>query len=250
LNSFTLAGPERFEAEKLLGGGRDVDRFPVTGRHIGDEGLDADGGGMMSLNRLQFDGRLPAGLSGVGEESIGNRSERENLIDSASFDCFFRHAKDDATLLVLSDGSYTDFFHSEHSLDSVGTHSSQEGSSGIGAGCIRNRVEQYVYGRALIADKGTVFDVHTVAGSGSTQKHMEIPRCDEGQPGLETITVLCLPNANGAEIVEAICERAGEDGWDVLSDYDAWAILGEPGEDGPNRFGAAGGCTDRDYCRR
>jgi hypothetical protein len=41
LNRFTLAGPKGLESQKLLGCGRDIDRFSVTGRHIDDDWLDA-----------------------------------------------------------------------------------------------------------------------------------------------------------------------------------------------------------------
>ena len=62
-------------------------------------------------------------------------------------------------------------------------------------------MKEYVHRWPLIADHGTVLDLHVVSRRRTPEQHVKVARCDQRQPGLHLVTVLGFTDPDGAELV-------------------------------------------------
>ena len=157
--------------------------------------------------------------------------ERNDFVDGAGFNGFFRHAKHDTSRFVLCNGQGARLSHGQESLRSVCTHAGQDNPKRIRTGYLGNRVKHDVHRWSMSVDWRPLRNVDLISSAAPYQLHVIVPRSDKRLPREDTIAVTGFLHQNLAERIEAVGKRRGKPFRHVLRDENGRRIGGHLLED-------------------
>ena len=101
-------------------------------------------------------------------------------------------------------------------------------------------MKEHIDRRTLKAHERSILDLDTITGETAPKQHVEVARSDERQTWLQFVAVLCLPNADRAELIQPVGKGAGKHRRDVLGDEHTGTVLGKISQNSMHRFGPPG----------
>lgn len=124
------------------------------------------------------------------EDSARNRSERDNLIHTAEFDRFFRHAEHDTAGFILRDGISAGLLHRQQTLGPVSSHTCEDDAYGIASGILSDGMEHDVHRRPVAIHRRILVDPYRISCTASYKRHVVVARSDERMAGKDAVSVL------------------------------------------------------------
>jgi hypothetical protein len=172
--------------------------------------------------------------------------EREHLVRRSALNRLLGHPEHDAALLALGDRPCARVFHLEQPARAVIAHAGEQDTEGIRSRALGRRPEQHVDGRPMAGHGRPLPDRCPILPADALQQHVKIARRDQDVPRRNEIAIRGFLDRHCAQAVEPPGKGCGKFLGHVLDNNDAGGFGRQLHEDIPQRFGAAGRCSDAD----
>ena len=142
--------------------------------------------------------------------------------------CNHRHSVYDTRVLILPDGECSALTHLEKTVRTVASHTGHNDTDLVDRDIFRNRIEQHINRRTMAAYLGARTALYHIIASGTDNFHLFGAGSDQGQPGLNDVSVLGLAYFHAADSVQTLSIHGCKSFRHMLGDDHSRDVAGEP----------------------
>ena len=135
---------------------------------------------------------------------FSDASQRNNGDDGVARDCFFRHAENHTTGLVLGNGLGATVAHLQQTLGPIIPHARHNYADCVRSNGLGDRAEQHIYAGSMTRDQRPVGYVRAADRAISLHQKMMIPGSDQSTSRKYAIAVRGFFDVDGAILVQTV----------------------------------------------